>query len=97
MADLVVEIVCPESRQRFFVEKYAEYEASAVSEYWILDTYNKKAEFYILNKTGPYERRFDEEGVYESVQLAGLKLPVDWVCGDMPDTMDALRQLGVIS
>lgn len=42
-ADLVVEIVSPESRLRDRGEKFAEYELAGVSEYWLLDPELRRA------------------------------------------------------
>jgi Uma2 family endonuclease len=44
-ADLVVEIVSPESRARDRGEKFYEYEAAGVGEYWLIDPDRQQAEF----------------------------------------------------
>ena len=51
-ADLVVEIASPESRLRDRGEKFAEYEAGSVREYWLIDQERKEADFYRLGERG---------------------------------------------
>jgi hypothetical protein len=47
-ADLVVEILSPESVGRDRGEKFYEYEAARLPEYWLIDPQVKRAEFYQL-------------------------------------------------
>lgn len=86
-ADLVVEIISPESVERDRGEKFAEYERDGVKEYWILDEQRKDAMFYVLNAEGVYERREpDADGVYHSAVLPRLYLPVEMLWRDpLPD------------
>lgn len=53
-ADLVVEIVSPESRSRDRGTKFYEYEQGGVREYWLLDPVRRQAEFYGLGTDGIY-------------------------------------------
>lgn len=77
-ADLVIEIVSPESQRRDRVEKFQEYEQGGVREYWLLDYMAKDAQFFVLNKEGVYEQRQpDENGVYRSLVLDRLRLPIE--------------------
>jgi Uma2 family endonuclease len=50
-ADLVVEIVSPDSQARDRGDKFYEYEEAGVIEYWILDQTRKRAEFIISETT----------------------------------------------
>ena len=45
-ADLVIEVIDPESRTRDRIEKFAEYEQGGVGEYWLIDHESHNAEFY---------------------------------------------------
>jgi Uma2 family endonuclease len=82
-ADLVIEVISPGSRRRDKTTKFLEYERGGVREYWILDYLRTSAEFWVLSSDGHYELRdSDENGVYQSVAIPQLKLPVEmlWRC-----------------
>ena len=86
-ADLVIEVVSPESVTRDYGEKLAEYEKGGVPEYWIVDSIRKTALFYRLNDSGHYDLlRPDDIGVYTTPVLPKLKLhvPTLWQ-GELPD------------
>jgi Uma2 family endonuclease len=53
-ADLVVEVVSPESRGRDRGEKYYEYEQAGIREYWLIDPLRERAELYRLDENGAY-------------------------------------------
>jgi Uma2 family endonuclease len=97
-ADLVVEVVSPESRRRDRGEKLAEYEMGGVREYWIVDPEKQQADLFVLGADGRYERqRADAQGVYHSTLLPGLWLQIDWLWQDPPPkVLDVLRHLGVV-
>ena len=79
-ADLVVEIISPESRVRDRGDKFFEYEAGGIPEYWLLDPIREQAEFYQLNENGIYRTvPTDKDGRYYSAVLPGLWLQVDWL------------------
>jgi len=87
-ADLAVEIVSPESAGRDRGDKFYEYEAGGVSEYWLIDPQTERAEFYQLTAGGRYQQVLpDAEGTYRSKVLPGLWLRVEWLWqGPLPDT-----------
>jgi Uma2 family endonuclease len=97
-ADLVIEIVSPESVGRDRGEKFVEYEAGGIPEYWLLDPERRQAEFYQLAVDGRYRVVApDGDGVYRSAVVAGFWLRVDWLWQDpLPRTLDVLRELGVV-
>ncbi len=79
-ADLVVEIISPESRARDRGDKFFEYEAAGIPEYWLLDPIREQAEFYQLGADGIYRpAALDEQGRYHSVILPGLWLQENWL------------------
>jgi Uma2 family endonuclease len=79
-ADLVVEIISPESRARDRGDKFFEYEAAGIPEYWLLDPIREQAEFYQLGADGIYRpTALDEQGRYHSVVLPGLWLQESWL------------------
>jgi len=79
-ADLAVEIVSPESVDRDYQVKRAEYEAAGVPEYWIIDALQKEARFYQLGADGRYRPGdVDADGVYTSPVVSGFRLRVSWL------------------
>lgn len=97
-ADLVVEIVSPESAGRDRGEKFYEYERAGIPEYWLIDPQTKRAEFYQLTATGQYQLvPPDAEGIYRSVVLPNFRLRVKWLWQEpLPPVLDVLRELGLI-
>jgi len=92
-ADLAVEIISPESRTRDRGEKFYEYEAGGVREYWLLDPIRKQAEFYQRDANGIFQLvPPDADGVYHSAVLPGLWLRVAWLfLRPLPPLLDVLR------
>ena len=79
-ADWVIEIVSPESVLRDRGTKYAEYEAGGVREYWIIDAEAKRADFFVLDAEGRYQRALpDADGKYQSAVLDGFWINVHWL------------------
>ncbi|MCU0512075.1 MAG: Uma2 family endonuclease [Anaerolineae bacterium] len=82
-ADLVIEIISPGSRRTDTVEKFLEYEAGGVPEYWIIDPEHREAYFYRRGEAGQYERFApDAQGVYHSRSLPRLHLRPEWLWRD---------------
>jgi len=97
-ADLAIEIISPESVSRDRGEKYYEYEAGGVREYWLIDPLRQVAEFYRLDEGGRYGVVLaGREGVYRSEVVAGFWLRVEWLWQEpLPKTLDVLRELGLL-
>ena len=97
-ADLVVEILSPESQSRDRGDKFYEYEEAGIPEYWILDQSRRRAEFYQLEGEGTYKLiEPDENGIYQSRVLEGLWLKVDWLWQDpLPTLMSVLKEWGLV-
>jgi Uma2 family endonuclease len=97
-ADLVVEIISPESRGRDRGDKYYEYEQAGVREYWLVDPQRKQAEFYRLTTDGVYELvRSDDRGRFESRVLPGLWIEVDWLWQEpLPPLLGVLKEWGLV-
>jgi Uma2 family endonuclease len=82
-ADMVVEIVSPESTARDRGVKLVEYEAAGIPEYWLLDPLHTEAVVYVLGKDGLYHPNSrDAEGRLVSVVLPGLTLHPDVLWGE---------------
>ena len=79
-ADLVVEVISPESRARDRGDKYYEYEQAGVREYWIVDPDRKQVEFHVLTPQGIYHPAFvGSEGEYHSTAVEGFWIRVEWL------------------
>ncbi len=92
-ADLVIEIISPESRARDRGEKFYEYEAANVREYWLIDTERKQAEFYTLGEDGYFNFEVAEDGVFKSKVLDGLFIKIEWLWQEnLPNLMDVLKE-----
>ncbi len=91
-ADLVVEIISPDSAKRDRHDKLAEYELGGVREYWILDPDKRQAVFYQLDGSGRYhEASVDVSGIYRSEVLDGFWLEVLWLWQSPFPTLAAVR------
>jgi len=97
-ADLIVEIISPESINRDRGRKFVEYEQEGIPEYWIIDPLRKQAEFYHLGEDKLYHLSApDGNGVYYSKSVADFFLKVAWLWQDpLPDELEVLRQIGVL-
>jgi Uma2 family endonuclease len=83
-ADMVVEVMSAESRNRDRGEKFYEYEEAGVFEYWLLDPERKQAEFYRRDEAGIYQVVNLTEGVFRSQALPGAWLKVEWLWEGRP-------------
>lgn len=94
-ADLVVEIVSPESVERDYHVKLAEYQAARIPEYWLIDPLQKRATFYQLGGDDAYHAGpIDDDGVYTSRVVPGFRLRVSWLWrSPLPTLAAALADL----
>ncbi|MGH2354796.1 MAG: Uma2 family endonuclease [Chloroflexota bacterium] len=97
-ADLVIEIISPESAHRDRHDKFLEYEAAGVPEYWLLDPDARQAQFYRLGANGRYElMAVDAAGVFHSEVLPGFWLRVEWLWQDpLPTVLSVIGELGLL-
>lgn len=95
-ADVVVEIISPESLTRDRGDKFYEYEKGGVEEYWVIDPIRQLAEFYRLDN-GVYRLAPIDSGIYRSVRIAGLWLRVEWLWQEpLPSLMSILKEWGLV-
>lgn len=81
--DICVEIVSEESDKRDYGDKFSEYEAGGIPEYWIIDPLRRESLFYRLNSDGRYNLSLpDADGYYRSPALPDLALHVPTLWGD---------------
>ncbi|MBI4586704.1 MAG: Uma2 family endonuclease [Planctomycetes bacterium] len=97
-ADLVVEVISPDSRARDRGEKFYEYKQGGVREYWMIDYERKQAEFFVLDKNGIYRPApIGKDGIYRSAVLKGLWIKVDWLWPKrLPTLMSVLKAWGLV-
>ncbi len=94
--DLIVEIVSAGRRAIDRGEKFYEYEAVGVPEYWVIDPERRQAEFAQLNPQGIYQVVYSgSEGVYHSKVLPDFWLRVEWLW-QQPPLPHILREWGLM-
>lgn len=91
-ASLVVEISTHESHRRDRVEKFLAYEATGITEYWLIDVAIEEVLFYQLDDNGFYElAELDEAYLHHSVALPRLQISPDIFWNDkMPDANEVI-------
>jgi len=96
-ADVVIEVISPESRARDRGDKYYEYEQAGVREYWLLDPIRNQAEFYRLGTDGIYVLvDAGSDGIFHSAILEGLWLRIEWLWQEpLPTLMTVLKEWGL--
>jgi Uma2 family endonuclease len=94
-ADLVVEIVSPESDARDRGEKFVEYEAAGIPEYWLIDPTRREGWFYRLGSDQRYHAApLEPNGRYHSTVLPGFNLQLGWLWQrPLPAVLQLLQQL----
>ena len=94
-ADLVVEVLSPESAARDRGIKLRQYAAAGVQEYWLLDPEAERIEVYGRQLDGAFAALApDRTGAMASQVVPGLRLRPEWLwpgAGRPPDVLAALR------
>ncbi len=92
-ADLGVEIISPGTASVDRGAKFYEYEEGGVSEYWILDPFRKRAEFYQRDNSGTFDAiPLVQQGVYHSRAIKGLWVDVRWFWRSPFPTLRSIRK-----
>jgi Uma2 family endonuclease len=95
-ADLVIEVVTPDSRHRDRELKFKEYERGGVREYWLLEPDRQQADFYERGPDGQFQPPLaDATGVFRSHVLPGLWVKVEWLWQSPLPYEAAVRELGL--
>jgi Uma2 family endonuclease len=90
-ADLVIEIVSPESAPRDRGEKFYEYQEAGIPEYWLIDPQSQWAEFYQRDERGRFQHvPPDPQGIYRSRVISRFWMRVDWLWQDPLPPADAI-------
>ncbi len=97
-ADLVVEIISPESLERDRGTKFYEYEAEGIPEYWLIDPFRQTVEIYHLSQEKVYQPVFTgKEGLYHAQVIPGFWFQVEWLWqSPLPPVLDTLRRLQLV-
>ena len=80
--DLVIEIISDESVARDRAEKFYEYQAAGILEYWLIDPRlgKERLDVYRLDEEGKYRPVLpDETGRYTTPLLPGFSLDPTWL------------------
>ncbi len=93
-ADLVVEIISPESVGRDRGQKFYEYAQGGVPEYWLLDPQRQQAEFYHLEDDYYVLTFSGHEGRYDALMLPGFWLDIAWLWQEpLPSPIRVLAEI----
>ena len=94
--DLAIEIVSPKSRERDEQDKYQEYEAAGIHEYWVIAPLEKRVDLFRLTAEGKYEPSPLEDSVHHSTVIPGFFLKPEWLWHQpTPKKRDILIELGL--
>jgi Uma2 family endonuclease len=112
-ADLVVEVVSSESGARDRGEKFYEYEAAGIPEYWLVDPQREELAVYRLQegrsrdssrdtssrRSGRYRTAFEgHEGRAASAVLEGFWIEAEWLWQDeLPPVLEVLRRWNLLA
>jgi Uma2 family endonuclease len=97
-ADLVVEVISPKSGRVDRKDKFGEYEAGGVKEYWLIEPRRKKADFFRLGDDGRFApMAVDSDGIFRSEILAGfwIRVACFWQF-PLPNIISILKELKVV-
>lgn len=95
-ADLVMEIVSPESEERDRKRKFTAYEAGGVREYWVFVLATREISAFSLGPKRKYRKIApDKRGAVYSTVVPGFFVRPAGVWTDPPNELGALKELGV--
>lgn len=96
-ADLVIEVISDSSVARDRVDKFYEYQAAGVREFWIIDPRpgKERVDLYWMTPAGRYQAIVpDADGRYNSVVLSGFWLRTEWLWQEpRPDPLMILAEV----
>lgn len=94
--DAAFEIVSEDSVDRDWRDKYLEYQANGVQEYWVVDPAHRAAHLYRL-ADGKYAEIPAEDGRLSSTVIPGFWLKVEWLWATPPPgALVCLREMGLL-
>lgn len=93
--DLIVEVVSLDSTSRDYREKFEDYQAAGVREYWIVDPLSKTVTAFELSK-GAYRAIGAKSGMIRSKVLKGLFINPEWLWSmPFPKLAQVVREMGL--
>ena len=93
--DLIMEIVSPDSESRDRREKYLDYQAAGVREYWIVDPLTQTVELYLLGQNKKYRRILPTDDKLKSQVLRGFYIREKWLWQrPLPKLARVIKELG---
>ncbi len=95
-ADLLIEIISPESAARDRSDKFYEYQDAGIREYWLFDPRprRKRADFWVLDDNGLYRPIPIDNDIYRSTILPNFWLNVNWLWQDeLPDPLSTFARI----
>jgi len=96
-ADLAVEIVSAESGPCDRGEKFYEYEAAGIPEYWIVDPDREQLEVYRLEREQYRGVFMGTDGCVESEVLEGIRIRAEWLWrAPLPRLLEVLSELDLV-
>lgn len=94
--DAAFEIVSEESVDRDWREKFEDYRAAGVSEYWIIDLAHSVVRLHTLSR-GRYKVVREKDGWLHSIVIPGFRIRPEWLWQrPTPGSLACLRELGVL-
>ena len=95
--DLAIEVVSPESVDRDRVDKFRDYRAAGVREYWIIDPDERDLKVYVFDERRRYRATDEVEGRVGSTVLPGFFIRTEWLWqSPLPDEWAVVRALGLL-
>jgi len=97
-ADVVIEIISPDSVSRDRGDKFVEYEVAGIQEYWLIDPIRNQAEFYELSAEGRYTLALGgAEGIYHSTVIEDFSLNLKWLWQEpLPSPLRVIAEIASI-
>lgn len=94
--DLIFEVVSHESVDRDYRDKFEEYAAADVKEYWVADPLRRRLTAYSLTRSKRFRPVRPTAGLLRSKVLPRFGLKSEWLFPHPTRTIDVLRELGVL-
>jgi Uma2 family endonuclease len=92
-ADIVIEVISPGTGSVGRGEKYYEYQAARVPEYWIIDPISEQIDIYTLNDKAVYQRMTGTDDRVVSKVLPGFMLDMALLWQEEPPSGDNVVNL----